>query len=488
MHQLNGMDDIFIHIERGGLPMHVGSLAIYGPSASCSGPPDFAQIRESVRRGVLRAPVLRQRLVHTPLHLDRPYWIDAGDFDLDDHICRIRLPGPATWEQLRAAVSRFFEKPLDLERPLWRLAIIGNLDGIEGVPTGGFALVMQVHHALLDGMSGVDVMRAFHDASSDLTSSDSESAPQSESEPHATALLVRAWAHHLGRALGVAKLAANSLQSLARKARSSTISKTSTSETLPSAAVPRTRFNERPSSSRVFGGCRLELAEVQAIRSVVDGATVNDIILAICGGALHRYLDECNELPAEPLFAMAPISIRSADPTESGGNRVSMMAVALDTAIDDPLERLETVCRNARSSKKRSSDLGSNTMLDMANMVPSSLGELAVRTYRALGLSALHAPMFNCVVTNVPGPREPLFLAGSQMVANYGLGPIFDGIGLIHAVLSYCGGITITFTSCPNMLPDPDYYEACILDAFEELAAAAGLRDQEMPAVVGATA
>jgi WS/DGAT/MGAT family acyltransferase len=223
----------------------------------------------------------------------------------------------------------------------------------------------------------------------------------------------------------------------------------------------------------------LSLSEVQAVRDAVPGATVNDVILTVVGGALRRRLDEQNELPTDPVVAMAPISIRpaagSAGSSETAGNRVSMMAVGLGTDIEDPLERLAAVHQVARSSKKSSSDAGSSTLLDVANVIPSAMGELVARAYRALGLSSLHPAFFSCVVTNVPGPREPLFLAGSRMVACYGLGPIFDGVGLIHPVLSYDGGITISFTSCPEMLPDPARYEKFLHDSFEELASAAGV-------------
>jgi WS/DGAT/MGAT family acyltransferase len=253
--------------------------------------------------------------------------------------------------------------------------------------------------------------------------------------------------------------------------------------------APHTRFNERPSSSRVFGGCHLCLSEVQAIRDAAPGATVNDVILTVVGGALRRSLEERSELPTDPVVAMAPISIRSteedAGPGEGGGNRISMMTVGLGTDVADPLERLEAVHQATRSSKQSSSAGGSSTLLDIANVIPSALGELAARVYRGLGLSSLHPTFFSCVVTNVAGPREPLFLAGSQMVACYGLGPIFDGVGLIHPVLSYDGGITISFTSCPEMLPDPARYEECLHEAFEELAQAAGVRGMTDLAAAG---
>ena len=476
MRQISGMDDIFLHFERSGIPMHVGSVTLYQPPVSGNGPPDFEQIRESIRRGVRRAPVLRQRLVSTPLHLDRPHWIDTRDLDLDDHIRRVSLPNPATWVELCAVVARIFEEPLDLARPLFEVNVIENLDGIEGLPPGTFALMTKVHHAALDGVSAVEIMRTFCDVSeeTELSQPDDE---EPESEPNSVGLLGRAWLNQIGRAIGVAKLAATSLQRLARRQGGPVPSDTDGSNSMP---VPRTRFNERPSSSRVFGGCHLSLSEVQAVRDAVPGATVNDVILTVVGGALRRFLDEQHELPADPVVAMAPISIRSAEDSsasgEAAGNRVSMMAVGLGTDIEDPLERLAAVHQIARSSKKISSEAGSNTLLDVANVVPSAMGELTARAYRALGLSSLHPAIFSCVVTNVPGPREPLFLAGSRMVACYGLGPIFDGVGLIHPVLSYDGGITISFTSCREMLPDPARYQELLHESFEELALATGVR------------
>jgi WS/DGAT/MGAT family acyltransferase len=472
MNQVSGMDDFFLHFERSGLPMHVGSVALYHPPTSWNGRADFAQIRESIRRGVARAPVLRQRLVSTPLHLDRPYWTDAGDFELDDHVRRMSLPAPGTWEQLRAAVTRLFEVPLDLARPLFEVTVIEDLGGMSDLPAGAFALVTKVHHAALDGVSAVEVMRTFCDASAEAAG-DEPDRNELELAPSTASLLGRAWLNHLGRGLGIARLAATSLRMLARPRGESSQPESMPSEAKP---VPRTRFNERPSSSRVFGGCRLSLSEVQAIRHAVPGATVNDVILTVVGGALRRWLEARSELPTDPVVAMAPISIRCKEEGAESkkGNRVSMMAVSLGTDVAEPLERLEVVHQAARSSKKSSSSAGSSTLLDVANVIPSAAGELAARGYRALGLSSLQPALFSCVVTNVPGPREPLFLAGSRMVACYGLGPIFDGVGLIHAVLSYDGGITISFTSCPQMLPDPARYEECLNEAFEELAEAAG--------------
>ena len=188
MRQISGMDDIFLHFERSGLPMHVGSVTLYHPPSSGKGPPDFSQIRESIRRGVRRAPILRQRLVNTPLHLDRPHWIDTRDFDLDDHIRRVSLPNPATWGELCAVVARIFEEPLDLARPLFEVNVIENLDGIEGLPPGTFALMTKVHHAALDGVSAVEIMRTFCDASEETESSEPD-----DEEAKAGLIVIQEW-------------------------------------------------------------------------------------------------------------------------------------------------------------------------------------------------------------------------------------------------------------------------------------------------------
>jgi len=479
MNQISGMDDFFLHFEKSGLPMHVGSLALYHPPTSGrtsrAARPDFAEIRESIRRGLARAPVLGRRLVSTPLHLDRPHWVDAGEFPLDDHIRRIALEAPAGWNELRSVVTRIFEEPMDLARPPFEVTVIEDVGGIAGLPAGAFALLTKVHHAALDGVSAVEVMRAFCDASAEIDRTQPGRAVP-ETEPSSARLLGRAWLSQLGRGVDVARLAATSLRMFARPRGES-----SRSESVPAGpkSVPHTRFNQRASSGRVFGGCHLSLSEVQAIRKSVPDATVNDVILSVVGGALRRSLQERGELAADPVVAMAPVSIRStaadAASQEVGGNRISMMAVSLGTDLADPLERLEAVHRGARFSKQSFGAAGSNTLLEVANVIPSALGEVLARAYRSLGLSSLHPAFFNCVVTNVPGPQDPLFLAGSRMTACYGLGPIFDGVGLIHPVLSYDGGITISFTSCPEMLPDPGRYEECLQEAFDELAEAAGV-------------
>jgi WS/DGAT/MGAT family acyltransferase len=206
----------------------------------------------------------------------------------------------------------------------------------------------------------------------------------------------------------------------------------------------------------------------------VEGATINDVVLAVVGGALRAYLMEKGELPTESLVGMAPISVRTQQESSAGGNMVSGMFVALGTDIANPLRRLEAVRESTHSSKEFAEAIGARTLLDLAELMPGGLIGLGARTGARFSLANRTAPIFNTTVTNMPGPREPLYLAGAQLVSMYGIGMIVEGMGLIHPVMSYLGDLTIAFTSDRDMLPDPAFYADCIRTSFTELAEAAG--------------
>jgi WS/DGAT/MGAT family acyltransferase len=235
---------------------------------------------------------------------------------------------------------------------------------------------------------------------------------------------------------------------------------------------PKTRFNRPVSAHRVMEGRQFDLQDVRAIKNSLPGATVNDAVLTIVGGALRRYLQEKRELPDESLVAMAPISVRSKDEKNTLGNRVAAMVVALGTHIEDPVERLETVHNAAAQSKEMTNAVGAKLMTDYSQFIPSTTAALAARLYTEYGLAdRLNVP-FNCVVTNVPGPQIPLYFGGARLVTQFGLGPVFDGMGLIFPVFSYCGTLTISLTACRDMVPDPEFFSECLQASFDELKAA----------------
>jgi len=237
--------------------------------------------------------------------------------------------------------------------------------------------------------------------------------------------------------------------------------------------VPRTRFNGSVTMNRVVDGRDFSLAEIKEIRLRWPGATVNDVVVAVIGGAMRKYLNSINELPRESLVCMAPISVRTPGEKNTLGNQVSAMTIPIGTHIADPFGRLQFVHDEAEASKALTNAAGARQMSEYSQFMPSTLTGLAARLYVRLGLANRIAPMFNTVITNIPGPPVPLYMNGARLVTQYGLGPVFEGMGIIHPVFSYCGRITISFTSDRSIIPDPNVYAEYLQESFDEMKAAA---------------
>jgi diacylglycerol O-acyltransferase / wax synthase len=231
----------------------------------------------------------------------------------------------------------------------------------------------------------------------------------------------------------------------------------------------RTRFNAAVSPHRVFGAADFDLALIRKMKDAVPGATVNDVILSIVGGALRNYLLDKGELPEGSLVAGAPVNVRQSSDASAAGNQVSMMVIPLGTDIAGPRERLAAVHEGAVGSKAYHEAVGARLMTDMTQSLPAELAALGVRAALGSGLMAGMKPIFNTIVTNVPGPQVPLYMGGAQVVRSYGLGPCIDNMGLFHAVTSYDGQIAVSFQACREMMPDPGFYEQCLYAAYAAL-------------------
>ena len=236
--------------------------------------------------------------------------------------------------------------------------------------------------------------------------------------------------------------------------------------------IPRTRFNGKVSPHRVFDAISVPLDDVKAIKNAIPGATVNDAAIAIVGGALRKYLSAHDELPQTSLAAMAPVNVRS-DKDKAGGNIVSTMTVQVRSDIEEPMARLRAVHEGTSKAKELTNAIGAKAMTDYSQFIPSMLTAQAARLASRWGLLNRMSPQFNCVITNVPGPPIPLYSTGAKMVANFGTGPVFDGLGLFHVISSYCGQFTVSATSCRVMMPDPGFYRQCLQESFQELLVAA---------------
>lgn len=470
MQRLSGQDAMFVYLETPHTPMHLGSVGIYDPSTAPGGFVRFKDILAFIRSRLAGARAFRQRLVRVPFDLDHPMWIEDPEFDLEFHVRHIALPKPGDWRQLSIQVARLHARPMDLTKPLWEFYIVEGLDNVEGLPPGCFALVSKVHHAAIDGLSGVEMSAALHDLDAKMTPrEDKPDDWQPEDMPGVADLLVRSYFNTLMQPARVMETIGRSLPGMA--ALTGQVGKGDVS--LHNARLaPGTVLNGKVSPHRVWDAVPLKLADVRAIKDAVPGATVNDVVLAIVGGGLRHYLGGKDQLPKETLTAMAPISVRGEGEKDAMGNMVAAMIVGLGTQIENPLERLCFVHQEAVNSKALTNAVGAKNLAAYSQLMPSALAGLGARLYTRIGAAKAHSPVFNCVVTNVPGSRVPLFFAGAEMVGMYGMGPIYDGMGLINAIYSYGPTIAISFTSDRQMMPDPAAYADALRQSFDELYAA----------------
>jgi WS/DGAT/MGAT family acyltransferase len=470
MEQLSAQDASFVYMETPHTPMHIGSVGIYDPSTAPGGFVRFKDILHFIASRLQGARSFRQRLVRVPFDVDHPYWIEDPEFDLEFHVRHIALPKPGDWRQLCIQVARLHARPMDLTKPLWEFTVVEGLDNIPGLPPGCFALVSKVHHAAIDGMSGVEMSAAVHDLDPLMAAPAKPDTWKAENMPRVADLLTRSYFNNLLQPMRIAETIGRLLPGMAKLAVQAGKGDVSLKNTRP---APKTRFNGKVTAHRVWDAVPFKLAEVRAIKDVIPDATVNDVILTVVGGALRTYLKDKGELPKETLTAMAPISVRQEGEKAALGNLVSAMVVGLGTQIEDPLERLRFVHGDAVNSKAMTNAVGAKTLADYSKLIPSGLAGLGARLYTRVGAANMHAPAFNCVVTNIPGPRVPLYFCGAKMLAMYGTAPVFDSMGLINPVYSYGDTIAVSFTADRDMLPDPDNYAAALRSSFEALRAAA---------------
>lgn len=467
MEQLTGQDASFVYTETPRSPMHIGGIAIYDPSEIEGGVQRFKNIISFIEDRLHLAKTFRRKLVNVPLNLDHPYWVEDKDFDLEFHLRHIRLPEPGDWRQLCIQASRLHARPLDLTKPLWEFTVIEGLDAIPGLPKGCYAIVTKIHHACIDGVSGSDIVEAIHSLEPNPAAPPPPEQPwQGERNPNPLELMTRAQINNMMQPFRFAEVMAKAVPSMGRFNKGLLEQKFTVN-----ADIPRTRFSGVISSHRVVEGRSFDLTNIKTIKSLVPGATVNDAVLTIVGGALRKYLLSKKELPTKTMVAMAPISVRGKEGKNALGNQVAAMTVRLGTDVEDSLERLAHVHEAAQSSKEMTNAIGAKLMTDFSQFIPSTTAALATRLYTEFAMAENVSQAFNCVVTNVPGPQFPLYMAGARLVTQFGLGPIFDGMGIIFPVFSYGGQITISFNSCRTMVPDPDVFAGYIQETYDELMA-----------------
>jgi len=466
MQALTALDASFIYLESDHSPMHIGSIYLMD-AADAKEEFGYALFKEHIRSRLRCSNIFRQRLVEVPFGLSYPCWINDPDFDLDLHLPRKRLIAPGGKVELMDLAAEIFARKLDRLKPLWELTFVEGIDDWPGLAPGSFALVSKVHHAAIDGASGAELMGALLDVTDTPRTIPGEDTWQPEEAPGALSLVAGAWSQLGAKVKDLGKFAGEAASGLATLQRVQKVEKINPPASLFSA--PKSLFNVNITTSRTFWGLDFEFDRIRRLRKAVPGTTVNDVVLALCSGALRMYLRNHDSLPARQMVAMAPISVREDAQKGSMGNRVSAMLVGLATDIEDPLQRLRQIHQNTRSSKVYSSALPANRI---AEFIPSETAAAAVRLYTRTRLGGRHRPFFNLVITNVPGPPMPLYLAGARVSAHFGMAPVLDGLGLIIVVFTYAGRISFGLTAGSKILPDPEHLDDCFRLSLTELEAA----------------
>ncbi len=471
MKQLSGLDSAFLYLETETSPMHIGGVSILEPTTP-DGPFTLEKLKTLMASRLPSCRTFTEKLAGVPLNLGRPYWIEDPDFNLDHHIERTQLPAPGGMEELRALMEWELSQPLDRSRPLWQLLFVEGLDTVRGVPKGSIAVISKIHHAAIDGVSGSEMMAALYDATPEPRELPPAPPRPSEGIPSGFDLLKKAGKNLLPGARELGGVVGDALKGVIRSGATWVFERVELPP-LPFGA-PASPFNGKISKRRIWDCVHLDLARLRAVRKATS-ATVNDVVLTICAGALREYLIGRGELPEEPMVAMVPISVRAEGEKGAMGNQVSAMLVSLATDCDDPKERLDRVMRSAYDSKVYNRAVGARTLTDTSKIVPFSVAGLATRLYTRTHLAEKIRPIFNLVITNVPGPDIPLYVSGAKLLAHAGMAPIFDGMGLILPVFSYNGRLAIGVVSCPEMLPDPFHFTSLFEPSLAALEEALGI-------------
>jgi len=472
--QLSGLDAAFVYAETAGAA-HVTFFAIYDPTTAPGGTVTLDDVTAYIGSRLGADRIFRSVLARVPFDLDHPYWVQAENFDLSEHLHRLTLPRPGGWRRLSDLVSQLHAQRMDLRRPPWECYFIDGLGEIRGAPKDAFAVCLKMHHSAVDGVTGMGLVNALHDLSPDTAQAPADDW-KPEPYPSALNLLARTAVTYARRPAQLVSAATHTVPLLARLpgavARFTPAGRRAGQG--HSIEVPHTLFNQLTDGSRNFDARAYDLAAVSAARALVPDATFNDVVLAGIGDAMRRYLLDKGELPDKPLVTAMAVSVHSGSETKRGVNQISVVRVSLGTDVADPITRLRAVHESSARAKAASAEVGER-VLEYAELVPGVLVVSALRIGMAAHLGRLYdtSRVSNTLVSTMRGPEFPIYLFGARMLGGYALSPFTQGCGLIHNVTSYCGRVVVSINGCPVVLPDIEHYGDCMDAAFAELTAVA---------------
>jgi WS/DGAT/MGAT family acyltransferase len=460
MKSLSGLDGAFLHLETVETPMHVGSLHLFELPVGYEG--DFhADIKQQMRKRLHLAPVFTRKLAPMPLQFANPVWVEEDKVDLDYHVQRVTLPRPGTQAQLEDCAGHLHSALLDRNRPLWRLFVI------DGLQTGHAGYYIKVHHAVLDGQAGVLLAQALFDVTAKPRPISRSKGAHAE-HPGLAELATAALKHDAGQYIKLVRHLPDVVKTLAGMlgpAPAQTKGRLGQNFSFG----PKTPLNMPITGERGFAAVSIPLDTLKQL-AVAHEAKLNDVVLALCSGALRRYLAHRGGIPKKPLIASMPISLRAAGNTDYT-TQATLSLVNLNTQIADPVKRLRAIRDAAGAVKALAARAKGVIPTDFPSIgVPWLLHGLAA-LYGRSGITRAMPPIANVVISNVPGPQVPLYAAGARMATYWPLSIAEHGLGLNITVMSYAGAMGFGFTTALSAVPDARKLSAALMDALDELVA-----------------
>ncbi len=499
MEPLAGLDGAFLALESPTAHLHILGVLVFEPGERDRGP-DFDRVRDLVASRVPLVPPFRKRMIEVPFGLQHPSMVDDPDFDIDFHVRRVSVPRPGGLAELATLAADVASRPLDRRRPLWEFHVVEGLEG------GGMALIPKVHHSVIDGVSAAEVMAAFFDLSPESprplfdpgrraghssrpppSGSDGGKTPPADPadpswSPDPLPSGLDRWRSALSSLPGAADSVVRAVSRTVQTARSLNGHHRDVAEGLPPLpfSAPRTSINRAISPHRRVAFAELPLGDVRRVRQALGG-TANDVVLTVTGGAMRTFFDQRDEALESSLVALVPVSVRAESEQGALGNRVSALLVSLSSGVGDAAARLTQVRKGMHSAKEQMALVGPEVFAGWAQSVVPAVATRLTRLVTNVRLFDHLAPMFNLIVSNVPGPDFPLYLAGSRLTAMYPLGPIIEGVGVNVTVFSYLDTMCVGVQACWDLAPDLDAIARGMEQALGELVAAANRRDRPVP-------